>query len=81
MHDGVSRTIKQWAKLKGLRVQTIIARIQAGWPEEILLTTESSHPKDVNGTATDPEAWLGCTPEQIALLREFESLYQTARWE
>ena len=80
-HNGFCLSLSEWSKLKGIRVQTIISRIRAGWPEEILLTQQSSHPVDVNGIATDPEAWLCCTPEQIKVLREFELITQTARWE
>lgn len=78
-HEGMSRTVLEWSKIKNLRPDTILTRIKRGWPvAEALDTPEvikrASSPED---SAPEP-TWnktvqVTLTPRTITLLASLAS--------
>lgn len=44
--DGVTKTVTQWAEEKGIKRETIFARIRNGWTEEAAINTPAAVQKD-----------------------------------
>lgn len=40
-HDGITRTIKEWSQITGIKPSTLYARARKGWPPDKILSTQS----------------------------------------
>jgi len=72
-----ARIVKLAQKNK-VRLETVRTRINSNWPEEILFV-DPIESAEGDETASDYEAWIGLTPEQLETMREFEQLGRIAK--
>lgn len=77
------KTIRQWAKEKGLTVSIIHNRIRNGLLPELILAKKSKANKFnkvlPDEVSDDFEAWGDLTPEQLETMREFDQIGRIAK--
>ena len=40
-HNGITRTVKEWSQITGIKPSTLYARFHKGWPHDKILSTQS----------------------------------------